>query len=91
VHGYRDERGLSVPALLELHPRVAVRLRPGEPLGTEARVLGERLDLRGRHRDDEILEMLAGRVFEHLFVREVLLERPGVAPATTADVETRPR
>ena len=91
VHGYRDERGLSVAALLERHPRVAVRLRPGEPLGPEARVLGERLDVRGRHRDDEILEMLAGRVFEHLFVREVLLERPGVAPGTTADVETRPR
>jgi hypothetical protein len=35
--------------------------------------------------------MLAGRIFEHLLVREVLLERPGVAPGTTADVETRPR
>ena len=79
VHGYRDERGLNVPALLERHPRVAVRLRPGEPLGGEARILGERLDLRGRHRGHEIRQMLAGRVIEHLLVREVLLERAGAA------------
>ena len=64
------------PDALERHPRVVVRLRPGEPLDTEARVLGERLDLRGRHRGDEIRAMLGGRVVEHLFVREVLLERP---------------
>jgi 4-amino-4-deoxy-L-arabinose transferase-like glycosyltransferase len=85
VHGYRDERGLSARTLLERHPRVVVRLRPGEPLDAEARVLGERLDLRGRHRADEVRAMLGGQVFEHLFVREVLLERPGSAPTAASD------
>jgi 4-amino-4-deoxy-L-arabinose transferase-like glycosyltransferase len=82
VHGYRDERDPSIQSLLDRHPLLAVRLRPGDPVGDDARVLGERLDLRGRHRGDEIREMLAGKIFEHLFVREVLVERP--SEATTA-------
>ncbi|HEX9189025.1 MAG TPA: phospholipid carrier-dependent glycosyltransferase [Vicinamibacteria bacterium] len=91
VHGYRDERGLSARALLERHPRVVVRLRPGEPLDAEARVLGERLDLRGRHRGDEVRAMLAGRVFEHRFVREVLLERLDVVPTAAGGTGAWPR
>jgi 4-amino-4-deoxy-L-arabinose transferase-like glycosyltransferase len=83
VHGYRDERDVSVPGLLERYPLVAVRLRPADPVGDEALILGERLDLRGRHRGDEIREMLAGRLFENLFVREVLVERPGKARTAT--------
>jgi hypothetical protein len=90
VSGYREEKGASVPQLLSQYPLVAVRLRPGDPLGDEASVLGERLDLRGRHRADEIRAMLAGEVYEHLFVREVLVEKrrseasPRPAPETGA-------
>jgi 4-amino-4-deoxy-L-arabinose transferase-like glycosyltransferase len=76
VNGYREEPGASTRDLLARYPVVAVRLRAAAPVGDEASILGERLDLRGRHRGDEIREMLAGDVFEHLFVREVLLERP---------------
>ncbi len=88
VHGYRDERDASVQGLLERYPRVAVRLRPGDPVGHEAVVLGERLDLRGRHRGDEIREMLAGRLFENLFVREVLIETTSEDAAAPAATET---
>jgi 4-amino-4-deoxy-L-arabinose transferase-like glycosyltransferase len=91
VHGYRDERDASVRALLDRYPVVAVRLRPADSVGGEALVLGERLDLRGRHRGDEIREMLAGRVFEHLFVREVLVERPREATTATSGEGTRPK
>ena len=91
VHAYRDERDRSVQALLERYPLVAVRLRPGDPIGEEALLLGERLDLRGRHRGDEIRDMLAGNVFEHLFVREVLVERRREAADVPAGAETRSR
>jgi ribose 1,5-bisphosphokinase PhnN len=54
----------------------------------EASILGERLDLRGRHSGDEIREMLAGNVSEHLFVREVLVERAKAEPAPPLTPET---
>ena len=91
VHAYRDERDASVADLLDRHPLVAVRLRPGDTVGGEALLLGERLDLRGRHRGDEIRDMLAGNVFEHLFVREVLVERQNGAAGAPAGAETPSR
>ena len=90
VNGYRDERDSSIRDLLARYPLVAVRLRAAAPVGDEASILGERLDLRGRHRGEEIREMLAGDVCEHLFVREVLVERlrtetaPPLAPEMRA-------
>ena len=83
VHGYADERDPSVPTLLRRYPRVAVRLRPGDPVGEEAVLLGERLDLRGRHRSAEIRAILAGRVFENLLVREVLVKAREAATTQT--------
>ena len=40
----------------------------------EGRVLGERLDLRGRQTPGEIREIVRGNVLEHLFVRELLID-----------------
>jgi 4-amino-4-deoxy-L-arabinose transferase-like glycosyltransferase len=79
VHAYREERDASVADVLENHPLAVVRLRLGDALGENAHIIiiGERLDLRGRHSGEEIRAMLAGQVFEHLFVREVLVERAG--------------
>jgi hypothetical protein len=51
----------------------AVRLPLDAPV-TSGRVLGERLDIATRHTPEQIMEMLRGRVFEHLFVKEVLVE-----------------
>jgi len=89
VNGYRDEPDSSVRNLLARYPLVAVRLRPEDPLGNDASILGERLDLRGRHRSDEIREMLAGDVYEHLFVREVLVESPRPEAAARPAPEVR--
>jgi hypothetical protein len=77
VHAYREERDASVEDVLEHHSLAVVRLRPGHALGETTHIIGERLDLRGRHSGAEIRAMLSGQVFEHLFVREVLVERPG--------------
>ena len=41
------------------------------------RIIGQRLDIRGRQSSAELKEMfLHGKVFEHLFVREELMESP---------------
>jgi len=41
----------------------------------ECKVIGERLEINGRQYAPEIKQMLLeGKVFEHLFVKEVLIE-----------------
>ena len=78
VRAYREERDTRAAFLLAQYPLVVIRrpLRDGGALS--GRVLGERLDLRGRQTASEIREILRGHVLEHLFVREQLIEaRPG--------------
>ncbi|HSD67418.1 MAG TPA: glycosyltransferase family 39 protein [Vicinamibacteria bacterium] len=89
VNGYPEEPGASIRDLLARYPLVAVRLRAAAPVGGEASILGERLDLRGRQRGHEIREMLAGDVSTHLFVREVLIERPRAGTARPPALEER--
>lgn len=76
IQGYREEREQNVAELAGRYPLFAVRV----PLGVEAcagcRVLGERLDLRGRHSQAELTEILHGKVFENLFLKEMLIESP---------------
>jgi 4-amino-4-deoxy-L-arabinose transferase-like glycosyltransferase len=81
IQGYREEREQDVAELAGRYPLFAVRV----PLGTEAcagcRVLGERLDLRGRHSQAELTEILHGKVFENLFLKEMLIESPAAGGA----------
>lgn len=81
IQGYREEREQNVAELAGRYPLFAVRV----PLGTEAcagcRVLGERLDLRGRHSQAELTEILHGKVFENLFLKEMLIESPAAGGA----------
>jgi hypothetical protein len=74
VRAYPEERGTPVQELLYRYPLVVVRLPAGASVGGGHRIVGERLDLHGRHSAAEIREMLAGNVLEHLLVREVLVE-----------------
>jgi 4-amino-4-deoxy-L-arabinose transferase-like glycosyltransferase len=80
VRPYREGSDTRVADVLARFPLVVVRrpLRGADPV--DGRVLGERLDLRGRQTAGEIREILRGNVLEHLFVREQLVE----APAGTA-------
>ena len=79
VRAYREDRDTRADELLKRYPLVIIR-RPLRDGAAEAgRVLGHRLDLRGRQTAREIREILRGSVREYLFVREVLVEaRPGV-------------
>lgn len=81
VHGYSLDQNLSANELAGRYPLFALRL----PLSVEdqrggcaeCRIIGQRLDIRGRFGDEEIKQMvLEGKVFQTLFIREVLLEAP---------------
>ena len=80
VRGYREGRDTGAGDGRARYPLVVIRgpLRDGAV--EDGRVLGQRLDLRGRQTAREIREILRGNVLEHLFVREQLIEaRAGAA------------
>lgn len=79
IHGYSEDQNLSVDELAVRYPLFAARL----PLNVNVqdhgcancKIIGQRLDIRGRHSSAELKEMLLeGKVFQHLFIREVLME-----------------
>ncbi len=74
VHGYDESWGLIPADLAVRYPLFAVQL----PLNAEpcigCRVIGQRLEIRGRHSSEELRAMLGGDVFRHLFVKELLVE-----------------
>ena len=93
IHGYSEDQILTASALAVRYPLFAVQLAldDGAQNGgcAECKIIGQRLDIRGRQSSAELKEMfLEGKVFQHLFVREVLMEshevNKNVAPLTLA-------
>jgi 4-amino-4-deoxy-L-arabinose transferase-like glycosyltransferase len=81
IHGYSEDQNLPVSELAARYPLFAVRLALNDSTqngGCAAcKIIGQRLDIRGRQSSAELKEMfLEGRVFQHLFVREILMESP---------------
>jgi hypothetical protein len=76
VHGYDEYWNLTPEELGARYKIFALQL----PLNAEAcagcRVIGQRLDIRGRHSSEELKAMLKGDVYQHLFVKELLIESP---------------
>ena len=79
VHGYRDDRGRTMPELEKQYPLFAVRVPVGEAACTDCKVIGERLNLHGRQNSAEMKEMLLGAIAKHLFAKERLIESQEVA------------
>jgi 4-amino-4-deoxy-L-arabinose transferase-like glycosyltransferase len=76
VRGYADQPSTAVTGLAP-HSLLAIRVPIDSTDVDPGRVLGERLDIATRHTPAQIVDMLRGNVFEHLFVREVLVEAGG--------------
>ena len=82
VHAYDFDPNLTVTDLSARYPLFALRL----PMSASAtnlggcKIIGQRVDLGSRHTGRQIWEMIRGKVFEHLFLKEVLIEAP---PSTT--------
>jgi dolichyl-phosphate-mannose-protein mannosyltransferase len=83
VHGYRDDQNRTIPELGSKYARFAAQLPLNESDCTDCKILGERLNVRGRHSRDEIRQMLQGNVFANLFVKELLVEAPEIDPSAS--------
>jgi len=85
VHGYRDDHAVTLDSLDSRYAMFAIR----QPLSAVApgglHVVGQRLELRSRHTNRELLDMLRGNVFNQLFLREMLIEVPGAQPVPNPD------
>ena len=82
VHGYPYQRGLTISELGARFPFFIIRL-PMEDTNSPAgvQIVGRRLDFSSRHTASEIKEMIQGKVFQHLFLQELLVEMPAVSAA----------
>ena len=87
VRGYPLDSNLTAADLATRYPIFAVRVPMSAPNVGVGRVLGERLDIATRHTSAQIVEMLGGKVFEYLFVRELLIEVTN--PPASQTIETR--
>ncbi|MEO8343167.1 MAG: glycosyl transferase family 39, partial [Gallionella sp.] len=91
IRGYSEDQNLTASELAARYPMFAARLALNDrtPNGScaECKIIGQRLDIRGRQNSAELKEMLlGGKVFQYLFVREVLMESPAggkIAPEQT--------
>lgn len=80
IRGYRDDAGIPLHILRERYPLLIIQQPLDKPVCSDCRILGERLELRGRQTDDEIKAMLHGEVARYLFLREILIDnRPTVS------------
>ncbi len=80
VHGYQATPSPGIAALSANYGLFAVQL----PLHQECvgcKVVGRRLEIRGRHSSEELARIFSGEVFQQLFVQELLVESVGAAPA----------
>lgn len=81
IRGYVEQRQPDMAQLAARYPLFAVRQALDAPPCHGCRVIGERLDLRGRQSPAELKAILRGEVFEALFLKEMLIESPGASSA----------
>lgn len=74
VRGYPLDSNLTADELAAQYPLFAIRVPMNSPAVTAGKLLGQRLDIVTRQTPAQLVEMLRGRVFEYLFVRELLIE-----------------
>lgn len=78
LHGYLAKDAGEVDHLSATYPLVAVQTPFGADLVLceNCQIVGQRMEMRARHSDQEIREMLLGHIGEHLFVMEYLIATP---------------
>lgn len=82
LHGYPAQDAGQIDLLSGAYPLVAVQ----SPIGTtpvlcdSCKIVGQRMEMRARHSDEEIQAILMGHIGEHLFVNEYLISTPASNP-----------
>jgi hypothetical protein len=82
LHGYLAKDAAEVARLTSSYPIVAVHAPLGSKLELcdSCQIVGQRMEMRARHSDEEITRMLQGQIGKHLFVNEYLVVTPVIAP-----------
>lgn len=82
LHGYLAKDASDIAGLSASYPLVAVHTPLGEaPILCEScQIIGQRMEMRARHSNAEVMEMLKGRIGKHLFVTEYLIATPAAVP-----------
>jgi hypothetical protein len=82
LHGYLAKNAGDVATLTSSYPLVAVHTPLGvKPTVCEScQIVGQRMEMRARHTNQEIEEMLMGQIGKHLFVTEYLISTPAANP-----------
>ncbi|WP_231969510.1 ArnT family glycosyltransferase [Polynucleobacter necessarius] len=82
LHGYLAKDAADISGLTKAYPLVAVHAPLGvaPELCDSCQIVGRRMEMRARHTNDEIQEMLAGPIGKHLFVTEYLISTPVANP-----------
>jgi hypothetical protein len=78
VRGYDESWNLTPDELAARYRIFALQLPLNAEACTGCKVIGQRLDIRGRQSSEELQAMFKGDVFQHLFVKELLVESPNV-------------
>jgi hypothetical protein len=82
LHGYLAKDAGEIAVLTSTYPLVAVHL----PLGSQpvlcdsCQIVGQRMEMRARHSNEEIQQMLMGQIGKYLFVTEYLISNPVPMP-----------
>ena len=74
MRGYPLDANVTAADLAAHYPLFAIRVPMMRPNVTGGRVIGQRLDIATRQTSEQIMDMLRGNVFEHLFVKELLVD-----------------
>jgi len=88
IQGYSEDQNLTMNELAVRYPLFVSRIGLGvnAPGCEGCKIIGERLDIRGRHSSAELKEMFfEGKVFQHLFIKEFLL----ASTASSKDLPTQ--
>ena len=78
LHGYLAKDATKIADLSSTYPLVAVHV----PLGVApelcegCQIVGQRMEMRSRHSNEEIMAMLKGQIGKYLFVNEYLVATP---------------
>ena len=78
LHGYLAKDAGDVTTLTSTYPLVALHAPLGSPpvMCDSCQIVGQRMEMRARHSNEEITEMLMGQIGKHLFVNEYIVSNP---------------
>jgi hypothetical protein len=85
LHGYPAKDASDVNGLTSSYPLVAVQAPLGSTpvLCDSCEIVGQRMEMRARHSNEEIMEILQGQVSKNLFVNEYLVATSVAKPVAS--------